>query len=120
MYKKLLSFLILSLGSLAASAQPTLTSACNPVVGDRVIQYATDTFVAGSGGAALTWDFHTASNMGADTFAWDACSASAHCSTFPGTSVYGHVLGATTTAELYMHTTTTTYSIDGQYSTGAV
>jgi hypothetical protein len=119
MNKKITTLLLLASVALTASAQiPTLTSTSNPIAGDWYLHYATDTFNQGASGAMVTWDFHTLPLHSTDTAYWSACSASPLCSTFPGTTVYGHQQGST--LGVYLHTTTTSQSVDGEYNTGAI
>lgn len=119
MYKKLLPALCFTFSALAASAQiPTLTSTTNPQIGDWQLVYGTDSFNVGSSGAGVTWNFSTLPINTTDTTYASACSTSPYCSTFPGTTVYAHTQAST--SYLFYNTTTTTFSIAGEYSTGAI
>ena len=97
MFKNLSIALLISCCSLVTFAQPTLTAAnFNPVIGDAFGNIICDTtgITAGSGGAAVTWNFSALISTSVDTGAVTACASTPHCSLFPG-STYAIISQAT-------------------------
>ena len=116
MIRHYLSVILLLLTVTAAHAQiPVLTSTSNPAIGDFYIAYTTDTFAPGPGGAALTWNFDTLNQYGTDTDHVAACSASPHCSDFPGTGIYIYDSQNPGTST-YFTTSATAVSLVGAYN----
>lgn len=102
---KTLCLALLAVGcSTATIAQSTLTAAnFNPMVGDGFINHICDTagITAGAAGAGLTWDYSALITTSVDTGVATACSATANCVLFPGSS-YAIVSHATTLIPYYI------------------
>ena len=89
MYKKILSTLLLAGCSINVMAQATLTAAnFNPQIGDAFVNHICDTTGVnqGASGANITWNFSTLSITSTDTGGAVACSATAACSDYSGSS----------------------------------
>lgn len=90
MKRKLLSLSLLTGLSATAFAQPTLTSANNPLVGDHVVFTTGNLVNPGSAGADQTWDFSAAvADPSEPPSVIDiiSCAAATDCGTFPGANV---------------------------------
>jgi len=119
MYKKILHTLFFALGSFAATAQiPTLTSTSNPQAGTWVLAYSTDSFDISTTGPGATWNYNTLPVNASDTSYADVCSASPYCSDFPGSTIYTHNEGSTSSA--YYYTSSSVMSLSGVYGTDII
>ena len=80
----------LSLSFSAAVAQPVLSQATSsPIPGDGFIGHQMDTtgLNKGAAGAAVAWNFATATSTGTDTTYYFACDSTPYCDSFPGSNI---------------------------------
>jgi len=88
--KKISLALLSAIASFSSIAQVTLTGATNnPVAGDKFYMHFCDTtgVSKGAAGTAVTWDLSAIATNGIDSIQFLACSATPHCSVFPGAAV---------------------------------
>lgn len=104
--------------SFVASAQtaPTLTATSNPSAGDVHIVYNTDTIVVTGPAVNTTWHYDTLHVLSTDTTLSAACSASAYCSSFPGSDIYSYNASSPGTPSFY-HISPAAMSFEGGYNT---
>ena len=109
MYKHLFFAVVITCYAAKALAQPILTAAnFNPAIGDAFNTHICDTagVAPGASGAYITWNFDSLITTSIDTGIVTACSATPHCSLFPG-STYAIVSQATHLTPYYIENSTT-------------
>ena len=118
MKKTLLSIFAVIALLTAANAQPTLTGAnMNPVHGDGFYGHYVDTNVSkGPSGANVTWNLASVTELALDSTLAYNCSATPHCSSFPGSNIAELNFGD----YIYYNTSATSQKALGAYSLGTV